>query len=83
MRSFAIVIVFTCIFVGLNTVVVVAVVVVVVVSLIRLRILTLIILILIAAARSSGNDSRTDTVRADRQSNGSRWVTGGGNETDG
>ncbi len=81
MRSFAIVIVFTCIFVGLNTVVVV--VVVVVVSLIRLRILTLIILILIAAARSSRNDSRTDTVRADRQSNGSRWVTGGGNETDG
>ena len=80
MRSFAIVIVFTCIFVGLNTVVVV---VVVVVSLIRLRILTLIILILIAAARSSRNDSRTDTVRADRQSNGSRWVTGGGNETDG
>ena len=79
MRSFAIVIVFTCIFVGLNTVVVV----VVVVSLIRLRILTLIILILIAAARSSRNDSRTDTVRADRQSNGSRWVTGGGNETDG
>ena len=78
MRSFAIVIVFTCIFVGLNTVVVV-----VVVSLIRLRILTLIILILIAAARSSRNDSRTDTVRADRQSNGSRWVTGGGNETDG
>jgi len=78
-RSFAIVIVFTCIFVGLNTVVVV----VVVVSLIRLRILTLIILILIAAARSSRNDSRTDTVRADRQSNGSRWVTGGGNETDG
>ncbi len=75
MRSFAIVIVFTCIFVGLNTVVVV--------SLIRLRILTLIILILIAAARSSRNDSRTDTVRADRQSNGSRWVTGGGNETDG
>ena len=46
-RSFAIIIVFTCIFVGLNTVVVV--VVVVVVSLIRLRILTLIILILIAA----------------------------------
>ena len=82
MRSFAIVIVFTCIFVGLNTVVVV-VVVVVVVPLIRLRILTLIILILIAAARSSRNDSRTDTVRADRQSNGSRWVTGGGNETDG
>ena len=81
MRSFAIVIVFTCIFVGLNTIVVV--VVVVVVSLIRLRILTLIILILIAAARSSRNDSRTDTVRADRQSNGSRWVTGGGNETDG
>ena len=81
MRSFAIIIVFTCIFVGLNTVVVV--VVVVVVSLIRLRILTLIILILIAAARSSRNDSRTDTVRADRQSNGSRWVTGGGNETDG
>ncbi len=79
MRSFAIVIVFTCIFVGLNTVVVV----VVVVSLIRLRILTLIILILIAAARSSRNDSHTDTVRADRQSNGSRWVTGGGNETDG
>ena len=79
MRSFAIIIVFTCIFVGLNTVVVV----VVVVSLIRLRILTLIILILIAAARSSRNDSRTDTVRADRQSNGSRWVTGGGNETDG
>ena len=79
MRSFAIVIVFTCIFVGLNTVVVV----VVVVSLIRLRILTLIILILIAAARSSRNDSRTDTIRADRQSNGSRWVTGGGNETDG
>jgi len=78
-RSFAIIIVFTCIFVGLNTVVVV----VVVVSLIRLRILTLIILILIAAARSSRNDSRTDTVRADRQSNGSRWVTGGGNETDG
>ena len=75
MRSFAIVIVFTCIFVGLNTVVVV--------YLIRLRILTLIILILIAAARSSRNDSRTDTVRADRQSNGSRWVTGGGNETDG
>ena len=75
MRSFAIVIVFTCIFVGLNTVVVV--------SLIRLRILTLIILILIAAARSSRNDSHTDTVRADRQSNGSRWVTGGGNETDG
>ena len=75
MRSFAIVIVFTCIFVGLNTVVVV--------SLIRLRILTLIILIFIAAARSSRNDSRTDTVRADRQSNGSRWVTGGGNETDG
>ena len=75
MRSFAIVIVFTCIFVGLNTVVVV--------SLIRLRILTHIILILIAAARSSRNDSRTDTVRADRQSNGSRWVTGGGNETDG
>ena len=75
MRSFAIVIVFTCIFVGLNTVVVV--------SLIRLRILTLIILILIAAVRSSRNDSRTDTVRADRQSNGSRWVTGGGNETDG
>ena len=75
MRSFAIVIVFTCIFVGLNTVVVV--------SLIRLRILTLIILILIAAARSSRNDSRTDTVRADRQSNGSRWVTEGGNETDG
>ena len=75
MRSFAIVIVFMCIFVGLNTVVVV--------SLIRLRILTLIILILIAAARSSRNDSRTDTVRADRQSNGSRWVTGGGNETDG
>ena len=81
MRSFAIIIVFTCIFVGLNTVVVV--VVVVVVSLIRLRILTLIILILIAAARSSRNDSRTDTVRADCQSNGSRWVTGGGNETDG
>ena len=79
MRSFAIVIVFTCIFVGLNTVVVI----IVVVSLIRLRILTLIILILIAAARSSRNDSRTDTVRADRQSNGSRWVTGGGNETDG
>ena len=75
MRSFAIVIVFTCIFVGLNTVVVV--------SLIRLRILTLIILILIATTRSSRNDSRTDTVRADRQSNGSRWVTGGGNETDG
>ena len=55
-RSFAIIIVFTCIFVGLNTVVVV--VVVVVVSLIRLRILTLIILILIAAARRSRNDSR-------------------------